>query len=73
MSNPAPHERTRNQEATVYVGNLDEKVTDSLVWELMTQAGPVGKSTHLFGRVKARSLETFVLLLLVNGFSNHSS
>jgi len=33
----------RNQEATVYVGNLDEKVTDTLLWELMLQAGPVGK------------------------------
>lgn len=32
----------RNQEATVYIGNLDERCTDSLVWELMLQAGPVG-------------------------------
>ena len=31
----------RNQEATVYVGNLDEKVDDELLWELMLQAGPV--------------------------------
>ncbi|KAJ2775710.1 Spliceosome-associated protein 49 [Coemansia javaensis] len=31
----------RNQEASVYVGNLDERVTDALVWELMVQAGPV--------------------------------
>lgn len=31
----------RNQDATVYVGNLDEKVTDELLWELMLQAGPV--------------------------------
>ncbi|KAJ8660961.1 hypothetical protein O0I10_003183 [Lichtheimia ornata] len=31
----------RNQEATVYIGNLDERCTDSLVWELMLQAGPV--------------------------------
>ena len=23
-------------------GNLDERVTDALVWELMLQAGPVG-------------------------------
>jgi hypothetical protein len=29
-------------DATVYIGNLDERVTDSLVWELMLQAGPVG-------------------------------
>jgi splicing factor 3B subunit 4 len=47
----------RNQEATVYLvsinlsvarllkvrqGNLDERCTDALVWELMLQAGPVG-------------------------------
>ena len=31
----------RNQEATVYVGNLDEKVTEELLWELFLQAGPV--------------------------------
>ncbi|KDE06636.1 hypothetical protein MVLG_02990 [Microbotryum lychnidis-dioicae p1A1 Lamole] len=31
----------RNQEATVYMGNLDERATDALVWELMLQAGPV--------------------------------
>lgn len=31
----------RNQAHTVYVGNLDERVTDALVWELMLQAGPV--------------------------------
>ena len=29
----------RNQEATVYIGNLDEKVGDGLLWELMLQAG----------------------------------
>ncbi|KAI8988730.1 hypothetical protein BDB01DRAFT_566130 [Pilobolus umbonatus] len=31
----------RNQEATIYIGNLDERCTESLVWELMLQAGPV--------------------------------
>ncbi|KAJ1732159.1 phosphatidylinositol-3-phosphatase ymr1 [Coemansia biformis] len=31
----------RNQEASVYVGNLDERVSDELLWELMVQAGPV--------------------------------
>ena len=29
-------------EATCYVGNLDEKITESLLWELFLQAGPVG-------------------------------
>ena len=38
-----PVEQQRNQEATVYVGNLDERVTDALLWELMLQAGPVSK------------------------------
>ncbi|KAJ2854249.1 Spliceosome-associated protein 49, partial [Coemansia erecta] len=31
----------RNQEATIYIGNLDDRVTDELVWELMVQVGPV--------------------------------
>ena len=34
-------ELERNQEATCYVGNLDDRVTDELVWELMLQAGPL--------------------------------
>jgi hypothetical protein len=32
----------RNQEATVYVGDLDPQVTDAILWELFLQAGPVG-------------------------------
>ncbi|KAG2437607.1 hypothetical protein HYH02_011247 [Chlamydomonas schloesseri] len=35
------HAQDRNQEATVYVGNLDVQTTEELVWELFTQAGPV--------------------------------
>lgn len=31
----------RNQEATCYVGNLDEKMTEEILWELMLQCGPV--------------------------------
>lgn len=31
----------RNQDATCYVGNIDEKTTDELLWELMLQAGNV--------------------------------
>jgi splicing factor 3B subunit 4 len=38
----------RNQEATIYIGNLDERCTESLVWELMLQAGPVGKVSYCF-------------------------
>jgi splicing factor 3B subunit 4 len=26
-----------------FQGNLDERVTDAIVWELMLQAGPVGQ------------------------------
>jgi len=35
------HPREQDKEATVYVGNLDERVSDSLVWELMLQAGRI--------------------------------
>ena len=28
-------------DATIYVGGLDEKVNESLLWELFVQAGPV--------------------------------
>ncbi|XP_043474441.1 splicing factor 3B subunit 4 [Leptopilina heterotoma] len=31
----------RNQDATIYVGGLDDKVSESLMWELFVQAGPV--------------------------------
>lgn len=31
----------RNQDATIYVGGLDEKVAETLLWELFLQAGPV--------------------------------
>ncbi|KAF8560696.1 hypothetical protein P879_08276 [Paragonimus westermani] len=31
----------RNQDATIYVGGLDEKTTESILWELFLQAGPV--------------------------------
>ncbi len=30
-------------DATVYVGGLDDKVTEPTLWELFLQAGPVGK------------------------------
>lgn len=31
----------RNQDATLYVGGLDEKVDDDLLWELFVQVGPL--------------------------------
>lgn len=33
--------REQDKEATVYIGNLDERVSDSLVWELMLQVGRI--------------------------------
>jgi len=35
------HIEQRNQAATVYVGDLDTKVTEAILWELFLQAGPV--------------------------------
>lgn len=34
-------------DATIYVGGLDEKVSETLLWELFVQAGPVGKLSLL--------------------------
>jgi splicing factor 3B subunit 4 len=31
----------RNQDATIYVGGLDEKVSETILWELFLQGGPV--------------------------------
>ena len=31
-------------DATIYVGGLDEKITETLLWELFLQAGPVGRA-----------------------------
>jgi len=45
MAHPAIVEQ-RNQEATLYVGDLDQQVTEALLWELMLQSGPV-VSVHI--------------------------
>jgi splicing factor 3B subunit 4 len=37
----------RNQDATVYVGDIDTQVNEALLWELMLQAGPVGMNQLL--------------------------
>ncbi len=34
---------SQNTDCTLYVGELDPLVTEALLWELMIQAGPVGK------------------------------
>ena len=31
----------QDKDSTLYIGNLDERCSDSLVWELMLQAGPI--------------------------------
>ena len=31
----------RNQDATLYIGNLDAKVDEEILWELFTQCGPL--------------------------------
>eukprot|EP00960_Hanusia_phi_P018731 552339-Hanusia_phi.AAC.2 len=35
------HVPERNQDATIYVGNITEKCTEEILWELFLQAGPV--------------------------------
>lgn len=40
-SSANPQHREQDKEATVYIGNLDERASDSLVWELMLQAGRI--------------------------------
>ncbi|KAJ3138146.1 Splicing factor 3B subunit 4 [Physocladia obscura] len=44
----------RNQQNTVYVGNLDEAVTEALQWELMLQARPVVKRAFAQGSCDAK-------------------
>lgn len=39
MSGPRHYDQ--DKDSTLYVGNLDERCTDALVWELMLQAGPI--------------------------------
>ena len=38
----------QDKEATVYIGNLDERVSDALVWELMLQAGRIVRISSPF-------------------------
>lgn len=71
-------------DATIYVGGLDEKVTDAILWELFVQAGPVVSvnmpkdrvtSSHqglfffsIFNLVLIRILITYVLSHCVHEF-----
>eukprot|EP00948_MAST-09A_sp_MAST-9A-sp1_P002003 g2003.t1 len=45
----------RNREATCYVGNLDERVTEALLWELFLQVGPVVNCNIPTDKVTGRS------------------
>ena len=57
----------RNQDATIYVGGLDERVNESILWELFVQAGPVGK------RLTRTLVDlTFIGSRLVNVHQPHS-
>lgn len=61
---PSPTHSTRNNhfpsltDATIYVGGLDDKVTESLLWELFVQAGPVGKSINTRSSSRVSNLNT---------------
>lgn len=46
MAAPITQIYERNQEATIYVGNLDPKIDEEILWELMVQCGPVA-NIHL--------------------------
>lgn len=46
MSSKPLKDTERNQEATVYIGNIDENADEALIYELMLQAGPL-VSVHL--------------------------
>lgn len=46
-------------DATIYVGGLDDKVSESLLWELFVQAGPVGKCNNLLTYETFQKLSTF--------------
>ncbi|KAK4548450.1 hypothetical protein LTR36_009360 [Oleoguttula mirabilis] len=39
MSGPRHYDQ--DKDSTLYIGNLDERCSDALVWELMLQAGPI--------------------------------
>ena len=51
-------------DATIYVGGLDEKVTEALLWEFFLQAGPVGKLLN----IKMKDGQTYLGGLVCIGF-----
>lgn len=55
-------------DATIYVGGLDDKVSESLLWELFVQGGPVGmyKSTKLYFNVNPNNFPFYAHTHTVN-------
>ena len=53
-------------DATIYVGGLDDKVSESLMWELFVQAGPVGKHLLLFIYIRIIRYEKKKFILINN-------
>ena len=57
-------------DATVYVGGLDEKVSEAILWELFLQAGPVGEKRE---REREREqLKISTVVCCTSAFSNQS-
>ena len=54
-------------DATIYVGGLDDKVTETLLWELFLQAGPVGTL------VRRCTVECVFVLLLECGLPDFNA
>ena len=52
-------------DATIYVGGLDEKVSETLLWELFLQAGPVGKKCKIWSKYSIQSLLGSVKISLI--------
>ena len=65
-------------DATVYVGGLDDKVSEAILWELFLQAGPVGelsvrsRSSASVERLRATRL-AIRYLIIFGGHSSHTS
>lgn len=43
-------------DATIYVGGLDEKVSENILWEMFLQAGPIGVYITNAERYKLRTM-----------------
>ena len=57
MASASAAVEARNQEATLYVGGLDERVDEDLLWELFVQAGPLASVSLPADKVTGRHKE----------------